>query len=146
MNARTTEPHWLAIVQQCEAQYGEIAGLPSLAQEIGPGCYFVRCYPETAHGLQRHVLYWIAGSSSNPSARKYHQIGSFALTTAETRKPMPRVTRTGGELTEGFDEQGRRLIRVVTEAHSKQTNLFAVEWETHRGVRLPRPVPVEMIR
>lgn len=145
MNAVATNPEWLHIVQQCEAQNGSVMGLPQLTDQLGRGRYFMQnstSYP-CRDGTILHTLYWIVARS-----RPYHRIGSFRLMAdAKPIRPAPKTPVNPNDkvntLCVGYDACGRKLVRVRTDNNALTFNVIAVEWETVRGVNLPRPVPVE---
>ena len=137
MNAKAERPDWLPIVEQCERQRS-IDGLPSLEVLYGRGNWSLMTNPPRADGMIRHTLYW-ATTGRN---RRYFPVGSFLLDTV--RQPRRATNAQTGMLTVGFDDFGRRLVKVHVDARHDEFNIVAVEWETYRGVSLPYPVPVRM--
>ncbi len=137
MNAKAERPDWLPIVEQCEQQRS-IDGLPSLEVPYGRGNWSLMTNPPRADGMIRHTLYW-ATTGRN---RRYFPVGSFLLDTV--RQPRRATNAQTGMLTVGFDDFGRRLVKVHVDARHDEFNIVAVEWETYRGVSLPYPVPVRM--
>ncbi len=137
MNAKAERPDWLPIVEQCEQQRS-IDGLPSLEALYGRGNWSLMINPPRADGMIRHSLYWATIGRN----RRYHAVGSFLLDTP--RQPRRATNQQTGMLTVGFDDFGRRLVKVRVDARHDEYNIVAVEWETYRGVSLPYPVPVRM--
>ena len=106
MNAKAERPEWLSIIEQCEAQGGVIAGLPSLADQLGGGSW--RIYPgnERASGETLHTLYWCI---SGVGIRKEVRVGSFYR--IGKRQARQRTNSQTDMLTIGWDECGRKIMQ-----------------------------------
>ena len=120
MNAKAERPDWLPIVEQCEQQRG-IDGLPSLEALYGRGNWSLMVNPPRADGMIRHTLYW-ATTGRN---RRYFPVGSFLLDTV--RQPRRATNAQTGMLTVGFDDFGRRLVKVHVDARHDEFNIVAVD-------------------
>lgn len=134
MNTTAKRPEWLAHIWHY-AKTRSTLGLPSLEAEFGPGHWKVDSNRQrvTSAGLLRYYVYWLDNTG------RHHRIGTF---------DAPMVNRAPGRrglggLTLGYDECGRRLVRITIDKHVQQYRIVAIEWEMVRGVKLPRPIPVQ---
>lgn len=134
MNENAVREEWLPHVRYY-AEHRNTTGLPSLECEFGPGYWKVDGRPCAAleSNELRYYVYWRSETG------KHHRIGTFD---AEIKHHKPS-RRSKGALTVGFDQCGRRLMQVTIDGHVKQYRIVAVEWEVVRGVKLPRPIPVQ---
>ena len=137
MNATAKRPEWMTCIEHY-AQHRTTAGLPSLEAEFGAGHWKVDSNRQriTSAGLLRYYVYWLDDTG------RHHRIGTFDAPVVN----RPPGRRGLGDLTLGFDDCGRRLVRITIDKCSKQYRIVAVEWETVRGVRLPRPIPVQEVQ
>jgi hypothetical protein len=138
MNASAERPEWLPIVKQCEAQYGSADGLPTLEADLGPGAWKAQIGRITEDGTVNVILYWRAGA--NWRVREHVRIGSFRLAADQAAAKPQRSNDQTGALTTGWTPTGERIMRTSTGAE------IVVDFEQHRGERLPRPVPIELWR
>lgn len=137
MNATAKRPEWMTCIEHY-AQHRTTAGLPSLEAEFGPGHWKVDSNRQriTKDGLLCYYVYWL------DSTGRHHRIGTFEAPPI-ARPPGKQCV---GSLTLGFDDCGRRLVRITVDKFSKQYRIIAVEWDVVRGVRLPRPIPVQEVQ
>ena len=129
MNAKAERNGWLPIVEQCEAQGGTVANLPSLEGQLGRGSW--RIYPGTvrADGTVLHTLYWCIREGGT---RKETRIGSFYRT--GKRQPQERTNAQTDMLTIGWDSCGRRIMQCPS--------LGGEAVVVHMDAIGPYPVPV----
>ena len=134
MNETAKRPEWLVYIEHY-AQNRTTIGLPSLADEFGTGHWKVDSNRQriTKDGMLRYYVYWLDNTG------RHHKIGTFDAPPVV----RPPGRRGLGDLTLGFDDCGRRLVRIAIDKHFQQYRIVAVEWEMVRGVRLPRPIPVQ---
>lgn len=137
---KAVRPEWLPIIEQCAAQSGSTAGLPSLEAEFGRGVWHPCVGGERVDGTVLFVLYWYTGTKSGK--RISHRVGSFYIAVNLLQgKRRPRENEKAGALTVGWLEV-RRLVKVH---YGGEPVIIAVEMEQVCGEWLPRPVPVEAV-
>ena len=136
MSATAKRPEWMPCIEHY-AQHRTTDGLPSLEAEFGAGHWKVDSNRQrvTKEGMLRYYVYWLDDTG------RHHRISTFDA--PPTVRPPGR--RGLGDLTLGFDDCGRRLVRITVDKHFQQYRIVAVEWEVVRGKRVPRPIPVQEV-
>ena len=136
-NITAKRDEWMPLIVQY-ASTRSTAEMPSLEAEFGPGHWKVDSNRQriTQEGLLRYYVYWL------DNIGRHHRIGTFDAPAVD----RPPGKRGIGDLTLGFDECGRRLVRCRYDKLGGEFFVVAVEWEVVRKCRVPRPllVPEEL--
>lgn len=134
INAVAHRPEWLPLVEQYAATHST-KGFPSLEGEFGPGHWKVDSNRNrvTEDGLKRWYVYW------REHTGRHHPIGAFSSVPVD----RPQSEDGVGQITVGWDPEGRRLVRISVKGDEARFRVVAVKWEEVRGKLVPRPVPLQ---